>query len=292
MTNDETDSPPTDGGHDPTGASPGSAHVKAAEASFDTGRAHPARVYDYWLGGKDNYAADRAAAEAMTAHEPAIPMMARANREFLAHAVAHLVSGLGVRQFLDIGSGIPTAGNVHEVAQYADPTVRVVYVDNDPVVLAHSRALLSSTPQGRTAFVAGDVLDPEAILADPLVFGTLDRDEPVAVMLVSVLMYFTDDQVVRIVSALLDAVPPGSYLTVSHPTADFNRDPTTGRRALAAAAAAGLIYRPRTRAEVAALFDGLDLVAPGVVPMLAWRPPPAPVDERSVFYWVGMGRKT
>jgi O-methyltransferase involved in polyketide biosynthesis len=266
--------------------------VDRASPEIDITRPHPARVYDYLLGGKDNFAVDRRAADAMTMQLPSLPTMTRANRHFLHRAVRHLVGELGVRQFLDIGSGIPTVCNVHQAAQEIAPDSRVVYVDNDPVVAAHSRALLSGVHPGSTAFVLADAADPAAVLADPVVAATLDLTEPVALMLVSVLMYFDDRTARTIIDTLLDALPPGSCLTVSHPTADF--DPDVVDRAVAAAQRGGLTYRPRSAAEVHALFAGLDLVEPGVVPMLAWRPETTRgprTDDRSVYYWAAMGRK-
>jgi SAM-dependent methyltransferase len=259
---------------------------------LDTSRPHPARVYDYLLGGKDNFAADRELAEAMMAALPKMPAMARANRQFLQRALRHLVTDLGIGQFLDVGSGIPTARNTHEVVQELDPTARVVYVDNDPVVAAHSRALLTGHPQGATAFLPGDARDPEAILADPALTATLDLDRPVGLMLVSVLMYFDDDAAHRIVRTLLDALPPGSHLTISHPTADF--DPEAGARAVAVARRGGLTYITRSRDEVAAFFTGLRVVEPGVVPIAGWRPELGPGphgDERRAYFWGGMAGK-
>jgi O-methyltransferase involved in polyketide biosynthesis len=268
--------------------------VDGAPAGIDTSRAHPARVYDYLLGGKDNFAADRAAADAMTMQLPSLPTMIRANRQFLYRAVRHLVVDFGIRQFLDVGSGIPTACNVHQVAQEVDPGARVVYVDNDPVVATHSRALLSGAHPGSTAFILADAADPAAILADPAIAATLDLTEPVALMLVSVLMYFDDATTRAMLDTLLAALPPGSLLTVSHPTADF--DPQTVGRAVAAAEQGGLTYVPRSAAEIAALCAGLELVDPGIAPLLAWRPDPARGrgrgrDDRSVYYWVAMARK-
>ncbi len=267
-------------------------------------QAHPGRVYDYLLGGKDNYAVDREAAEAMITQIPTAPMMAKANRAFLFRAVSHLVGDLGITELLDIGSGIPTMFNVHEVAQTIAPSARVVYVDKDPVVAAHSRALLASHPQGRTAFITADATEPAAILADPVLPATLDLSRPVALMLISVLMYFDDTTVTNILSTLVAALPAGSYLTISHPTADF--DPTGVGEAVAGARRAGLTYIPRTRTQVDALFAGLDPCEPGVVPMLSWRPErqpprlsargqvtsigPTHLDPRSVYYWVGMAR--
>ena len=257
---------------------------------MDITRAHPARVYDYLLGGKDNFAADREAADAMTLRLPGLPTMTRANRAFLRRAVHHLVADVGIRQFLDIGSGIPTACNVHEVAQAIDPGARVVYVDNDPTVAAHSRALLTDTPGFRTAFVVGDATDPEGLIAELESQRVLDLTRPVALMLVSVLMYFDDETVRHIVGTLLDALPAGSHLTISHPTADF--DPEVVAGAVAAAQATGLTYIPRSDAQLAELLTGLELVEPGIVPLLAWRPDgDLPVrDERAVYYWAAMGR--
>jgi O-methyltransferase involved in polyketide biosynthesis len=256
--------------------------------AIDDTVAHPARVYDFMIGGKDNYAPDRALAEAMTARLPTLPVMLRANRDFLGRAVRHLVTERGVTQFLDVGSGIPTAANVHQVAQAVDPSARVLYVDNDPMVLAHARALMVGTPEGRTSFVAGDARDPAAILADPAVFGTLDRERPVALMLVSLLMYFTDDEAYGMVRTLLAALPSGSHLTISHPTVDF--DPA-GAAAAEVGSTGGIAYHNRTRAEVERFFEGLDLVEPGIVPMLEWRPGIRHPRPRSVYYWVGMGTK-
>jgi O-methyltransferase involved in polyketide biosynthesis len=256
--------------------------------AIDDTVAHPARVYDHLIGGKDNYAPDRALAEAMTASLPALPDMLRANRDFLGHAVRYLAAERGMRQFLDVGSGIPTPLNVHQMVQRIDPEARVVYVDNDPMVLAHARALMVGARQGRTAFVRADARDPRAILADPGVFGTLDREQPVALMLVSMLMYFLDDVAYEIVRVLLDALPPGSHLTISHPTADFG---TSGAAAVEIASSRGIDYHNRTRAEVERFFDGLDLVEPGIVPMLEWPPGIRHPRPRSVYYWVGMGTK-
>jgi O-methyltransferase involved in polyketide biosynthesis len=255
----------------------------------DPSRAHPARVYDYWLGGKDNFAADREVAEAMLANEPGIRMMARANRRFLERAVRYLVTEQGIGQFLDVGCGIPTARNTHEVAQELDPGARVVYVDNDPVVAAHSRALLTSTVPGAVAFIAADATDPARILDSPEL-AALDLDRPVALVLMSFLMYFSDEVAHGIVGTLLDALAPGSCLTVSHPTAVF--DPVAAGRNVETARRSGLTYNLRDQDGVAAFFTGLDLVEPGVVPVLGWRPDGAPpADVRRVHFFGGVGRK-
>jgi S-adenosyl methyltransferase len=274
---------------------------------IDTSVAHEARVYDYWLGGKDNYPADRALGDAIAAQIPTIRTMARANRAFLGRAVHFLVREAGIRQFLDIGTGIPTHGNVHEVAQQIAPETRVVYVDNDPIVLAHARALMTSTPAGKVRFIHADLHDPRAVLNHPAIAATLDPTQPVAIMLVAIMMYFRDtDDPNGIISTLLDAVPSGSYLTITHPTADFNPQAMAG--VVAAAEHSGITFVPRSRTETESLFTGLDLVEPGVVPVLAWRPdhnnepagsPAVPLrsdqqptlDPESAYYWAGIGRK-
>ncbi|MCO1658979.1 SAM-dependent methyltransferase [Pseudonocardia humida] len=258
----------------------------------DHTRAHPARVYDYWLGGKDNFAADREVAEAMMTAVPGIPMMARANRDFLQRTLRVLVSERGIDQFLDVGSGIPTARNTHEVVQELAPAARVLYVDNDPVVAAHSRALLTGTHDGASAFLLADAREPGAILGDPVLHRTLDLHRPVGLMLVSVLMYFPDEVAHHIVRTLLAALPPGSHLTISHPTADF--DPEASAAAVAVARRGGLTYITRSRAEVEAFFAGLELVGPGVVPIAGWRPELGAGprgDERRAHFWGGVARK-
>ncbi len=262
---------------------------------LDEDRAHPARVYNCLLDGKDNFAADREAVAELAQAFPDVSRMARANRDFLHRAVAYLV-GRGARQFLDIGSGIPTPPNLHEVAQSIDPGVRVVYVDNDPVVGAHCRALHSSTPAGRVAVIEADAATPAAILADPVLVETLDLAEPVALMLVSVLMYFDDDIVRDIVDTLAGALPSGSYLAISHPTADFAPDAVAA--AVEVARGQGLTYIPRTFAEVEKLCDGWEMCSPGVVAMPAWHPRRPQLGDgnpyalaASTHYWVGVARK-
>jgi O-methyltransferase involved in polyketide biosynthesis len=248
-------------------------------------------VYDYWLGGKDNYAPDRALGDAIMAAVPTIKLMARANRAFLGRAVRYLAGEAGIRQFLDIGTGIPTVGNTHEVAQQVAPDARIVYVDNDPLVLAHARALMASHDAGATAFIEADLRDPQKILADPVVAATLDLNQPVALMLVAILMYFRDEEdPYALVRTLVDALPSGSYLAVTHPTADFNAEAMAG--AVAAAEHGGITLVPRDRAETAEFFTGLELVEPGVVPVLAWRPDSgSQADPHSAYYYAGIGRK-
>ncbi|WP_166347295.1 SAM-dependent methyltransferase [Phytoactinopolyspora limicola] len=259
---------------------------------IDVSVAHSARVYDYWLGGKDNFPADRALGEAMIEVIPTLPAMARANRAFLGRAVHYLTAEAGVRQFLDIGTGIPTAGNVHEVAQKVAPDCRILYVDHDPLVLTHARALMTSTPEGRTEFILGDLREPEAILEHPALAKTLDLSQPVGLIMVAILMYFTDaEQPQRWVSTLLDALPSGSYLAITHPSADFDR--AAFDAAAAAAGQAGITLASRSKVDIeGSLFAGLDVVDPGVVPVLGWRPdgePPA--DPNAAYYWAGIARK-
>src|SRR5215469_115957 len=187
---------------------------------FDARVAHPARVYDYWLGGKDNFEADRIAGEATIAAYPAIRASARANRAFLARSVRYLAEA-GVRQFLDLGTGLPTANNTHEVAQSVVPDSRIVYVDNDPLVLSHARALLTSSPEGVTAYLDADLRDTDRILK--LATDTLDFTQPVAIMLLAILHYIPDlDEAQRIMARLVSAMPSGSYLTISHAASDIS----------------------------------------------------------------------
>ncbi|WP_067500769.1 SAM-dependent methyltransferase [Actinoplanes sp. TFC3] len=240
--------------------------------SIDTTVAHPARRYDYWLGGKDNFAADRASGDVIAAKFPAIRTAVVENRRFLKRAVSYLSATAGVRQFLDIGTGLPTADNTHEVAQRLDPTSRIVYVDNDPLVLVHARALLTSSPAGATTYVDADLRDTATILDS----ADLDFTEPVAVLLLAILHFIPeDDDLYAIVRRLTGALPPGSYVVISHATSDY-LSPEAAEEINSGKHGAG---RLRTRDEIIALFDGLELVEPGVVPLGEWRcedtPPPA-----------------
>jgi hypothetical protein len=259
---------------------------------LNTGVAHTARVYNYWLGGRENFAADRVLGDAMIAAMPSTRFAARANRAFLGRAVRFLAAEAGIRQFLDIGCGIPAAGNTHEVAQAAAPDSRVVYVDNDPIVLAHANALMKDGAADATAFIQADLHEPDQILANPLLRRTLDLNKPVALMLVAVVHFFTDaENPLGIASTLLDALPSGSYLTISHLTADF-LDPEQAAAGRAAGQRSGVTYVPRAQAEVAAFFAGLDLVDPGVVPILTWRPDGGvPADPLAAHSYAAMGRK-
>jgi hypothetical protein len=273
-------------GHE-TGANP-----EQVAHELNTNVAHPARVYDYWLGGKDNFPADRALAEHMMQAIPTMPALAAANRAFLGRAVRYLAGEAGIRQFLDIGTGIPTSPNVHEVAQAVAPDARVVYVDNDPIVLAHARALLTSRDVGETAFIMADLREPQSILDHPTLKETLDLSRPVAVLVVAVLMYFRDSEhpnPFEMVATLMEPMPSGSYVAITHPTPDFNPEATA--MAVAAAEQAGITLVPRSQGEVERFFTGLEVVDPGVVPVLAWRPDEPPADPRSAYYWAGIARK-
>jgi SAM-dependent methyltransferase len=250
-----------------------------------------ARVYDYWLGGKDHFPADRALGDAIAKALPTIRTQVRAQRAFLGRAVRYLARDAGVRQFLDIGTGIPSAGNVHDVAQEIAPESRVLYVDNDPIMLAHARALMSGTSQGSVAFIQADLREPETILGDPAVAGTLDLAEPDGLVLNGVMHHLRDDDdPCRIVATLVDALAPGSYLVLSQSTPDFDPD---AMGALAAASEQGGIPNvPRSLADTEPFFAGLKLVEPGLVPMATWRPDPGTEqDPRSVYAYGGVARK-
>jgi hypothetical protein len=249
---------------------PGPLETNGPAASLDTTVAHIARVYDYWLGGKDNFAVDREAAEQVIAAYPGILRDVRAQRAFLANAVRYLAETAGIRQFLDIGTGIPTANNTHEVAQEAEPTCRVVYVDNDPMVLTHARALLVGTT-APTAYVDADLRDTGAVLTEAA--ELLDFSKPVAVMLISVLHLIPDeDDPHAIVARLMDAVLSGSWLALSHPARDVHA-PQVGEAAARFNQLARAPATLRTEAEISRFFDGLELVEPGLVQVHRWRRP-------------------
>jgi hypothetical protein len=226
-----------------------------APVSFDTSVAHVARVYDYWLGGKDNFAADRAAGDQAIAAFPAIPLSARANRAYLARVVRFLTGEAGIRQFLDVGTGIPTVNHTHQVAQSVAPESRVVYVDNDPVVLSHARALLASHPAGATDYLDADLRDPQMILDGAA--RLLDFSRPVAVMLMAILQHIDDEHdPYAIVATLMDAVPPGSYLALSHPASDINAEAMAKMADVLNQMMAEKVTF-RDRAAVSKFFDGL-----------------------------------
>jgi hypothetical protein len=245
-------------------------------ARIDTTKPHPARRYDYWLGGKDNFQADREAAEAIAAVFPHIRTAARENRAFMRRAVRHLAAEAGIRQFLDIGTGLPTAQNVHDVAQGIAPESRIVYVDNDPLVLTHARALLTSSEEGATAYIDADVRHPESILRDPAVRETLDLSQPVALLLVAILHFVEDhEDPYGIVKSLFSALPAGSWLVLSHATFD-PLDPDTIAAMNKVNEPIKPRFSPRTLAEVSRFFEGLEVLEPGIVSVSDWRPEPGP----------------
>ena len=263
---------------------------KVGPLPFDVTKAHQARMYDYYLGGKDNYAADRAAVDEHIKIYPDLVFTMRANRAFLGRAVRYLAGEAGIRQFLDIGTGIPTAGNLHEVAQAIAPESRVVYVDYDPIVLAHARALLDSNEAGATEYIDADLRDTGTILSQAA--NLLDFTKPVAVTLMSILHAIPDaDDPHSIVAMLLDAVPSGSYLAISQ----FGEElmPAEAREALLGSTRRTSLqqYTSRTREQVARFFDGTDLVEPGLVPVEEWRLDPGAGGEGKSVYWCAVGRK-
>jgi len=257
---------------------------------IDTSIAHAARVYDYWLGGRANFPADREAAEQAIAANPDIVPAVRANRAFLGRAVRYLAADAGLRQFLDVGTGIPTENNTHEVAQRVAPDCRIVYVDNDPLVLAHAHYLLRSTPEGECAYIFADARDPESILQQAA--ATLDAGLPVAVIMAAVLQYVPDaDDPHAVLARVMADVAPGSYLVVSHPASDVGVEEVAQSMRRYNERARGSAT-PRTHAEVSRFFTGLDLLEPGVVQLPAWRPGPddaAPAGPLPM--WCGVARK-
>jgi S-adenosyl methyltransferase len=256
---------------------------------FDTSVAHIARVYDYWLGGKDNFAADRAAGDQAIKAFPNIPLSARANRAYQARVVRFLAGEVGIRQFLDIGTGIPTANHTHQVAQSVAPASRVVYVDNDPIVLSHARALLASHPAGATDYVDSDLRDPQKILdgAERL----LDFSRPTAVMLMAILQHIGDEHdPYAIVATLMDAVPPGSYLALSHPASDIDAE-AMAKMAIVLNQMIAEKVTFRDRAAVSGFFAGLEVVEPGLVQASKWRPASEIEAASPAALWAGVARK-
>jgi S-adenosyl methyltransferase len=262
---------------------------------LQTDRPHPARVYDYLLGGKDNFAADRAAGEEALRVKPDGKASPRVNRAFLQRVVHYLAAEAGIRQFLDIGTGLPTPPNVHEVAQGVIPDARIVYADNDPIVLAHARALLTSSPAGKTAYIDADLRDPDGILSAPALRETLDLSQPTAVLLIAIMHFIPDqDGPYDIVGRLLDALPAGSYLALSHVTGDF--DPQAWAAVVETYAKNGMALRVRSLPEIERFFAGLDLVEPGVVSLPRWRSGPgdgqqSPSLDAAVSAYGGLARK-
>jgi hypothetical protein len=264
---------------------------KAKPPTFDTRVANQARIYDYLLGGKDNYAADREAVDAVLKIAPEMGFTARANRAFLGRAVRYLADEAGIRQFLDIGTGIPTAGNTHHVAQAIAPESRVVYVDYDPIVLAHARALLTSHDAGATEYIDADLRDTDTILSRAS--QLLDFTKPVAVTMLFILHAIPDsDNPHAIVATVLDALPPGSYLALSHLGSDiFNQEAQQGFHNIVSRMSQQQ-YTGRSREQLARFFEGMELVEPGLVRIEEWRPDPGSDDTYQSTAWGAVGRKS
>ena len=259
---------------------------------IDTSVPHSARMYDYILGGKDNFAVDRQAAARAMAANPHLATAMRENRALMRRMVRWLAADAGIRQFLDIGTGLPTSPNVHEIAQAAAPGSRIVYVDNDPIVLTHARALLTSNPGGATAYIHADLRDPDKILGDPRLLSTLDLSQPVALTVLGVLHFIPDeDDPWDIVGRLVAALPSGSYLAVQHPTRDFYPEGAGNDRAYRNA---GIAFQYRTKDQFARFLTGLELVPPGIQLMSEWRaedePQPRPAAAE-VGAYAAIGRK-
>ncbi|WP_227981832.1 SAM-dependent methyltransferase [Nocardia spumae] len=252
-----------------------------APPGIDITTPHPARRYDYWLGGKDNFEADRASAEAVAEAFPSVQIAALENRAFLHRAVGYLATQAGIRQFLDLGAGLPTAGNVHEIAQAAAPESRIVYVDNDPIVALHAQSLLDSTAAGATTYLQADARDPERILTHPDVLATVDPSRPMALIMLAVVHFFTDDdRPLEVVRRLTDALAPGSYLVMSHATSDHLSEEDLAE-SVRANKRSGIPFQLRSTAEFGRFFTGLELVDPGIVSVINWpteshRPHPRP----------------
>jgi hypothetical protein len=269
---------------------------QSVESGFDSSVPHPARIYDYLLGGKDNFPADRDAAEATLAKGPEGRAIARANRQFMARAVRYLAAEAGIHQFLDIGTGIPTSPNVHQVAQAVAPDARVVYVDNDALVLTHARALMRTQGPGATTFIQADLREPKAILGHPSLTQLIDFGQPLAILLVAILHHIPDaDDPAGIVARLLEPACSGSYLVVSQLAADLR--PERAAAVSEAAREQGVTLLPRRREEVLRFFNGLELVEPGLVQPPLWHPDPDRDVSRpeenlnDVWFYAGVARK-
>jgi S-adenosyl methyltransferase len=268
----------------------GAVSPQGLPTDIDTTVPHTARVWNYWLGGKDNYAVDRAVGDEVMTAMPDVPEAARQDRAFMNRAIGHLTGQAdGVRQFLDIGTGLPTANNTHEVAQAVAPESAIVYVDNDPLIMAHARALLTSSPAGRTAYIHADLRAPDTILAAAR--ETLDFDRPIAISMLGVLNHILGDEAYDIVGQLTAAVPTGSYLVISHPTAEVRGDEVEEAMRRWNEQGATPI-RTRTPAEIARFFHGFELLEPGLVSLSLWRPNPSDVGSPEPVHGFGaVGRK-
>ncbi|MEV0634477.1 SAM-dependent methyltransferase [Streptomyces sp. NPDC050619] len=260
-----------------------------ARVRIDTSKPHSARFWNYFVGGKDHYEVDQEIGDQIKEIFPGLVDVALTSRHFLGRAVRHLAGEQGIRQFLDIGTGLPTADNTHEVAQRVAPDARIVYVDNDPIVLAHAHALLTSTREGKTAYLNADLYEPEAVLEAAA--GTLDLSQPVALMILNTLGHVADyDQARGLVRRLMDGLPSGSYLVISDSTAT---SPGMIAASEAYNASGAVPYYVREVEEIAGFFDGLELVEPGIVQVPAWRPDsPVPATAATVDAYCGVGRKS
>ena len=263
-----------------------------AASDIDTSTPHPARMYDALLGGKDNYPADREAVRRLLKAAPEAADSARANRAFLQRAVRFLVGEAGIRQIIDIGTGIPTAGNVHEVAGQIAPQTRVIYADNDPIVHVHANALL--TGSGTTGIVLADLREPEAILDHPKTRALIDFRQPVGLLLAAIVHFITEaENPARILGTLRDALPGGSYLVLSHATGDLRPDAAQNAASVYDGTTSSVTLR--SKAQVEALFDGWELLAPGVVQVPLWRPEgrrPRPKELDKAWVYGGAGRRS
>jgi O-methyltransferase involved in polyketide biosynthesis len=270
--------------------SPARAGHLRQSAAVDPNVAHNARVWNYWLGGKEHYLADRVAGDRVAAMFPGIVEVALADRVFLGRAVRYLAGEAGIRQFLDIGTGLPTVDNTHEVAQRTAPRSRVVYVDNDPLVLAHARALLTSTPAGAADYIDADLREPDTILRTAA--KTLDFTRPTALMLLGVVNFIPDtDEALRVVRRLLDALPSGSYMAITHPTLELGGEANAAAMRFWNENATPAITA-RSSKEIAAFFEGLEMLEPGLVSCSRWRPEAIPFGEpREVPHFGAVARK-
>ncbi|MDF6017709.1 SAM-dependent methyltransferase [Streptomyces sp. JH34] len=260
----------------------------SAQQKIDTSVPHSARIWNHWLGGKDNYPVDEQAGDAYSAVFPGIVTVARSSRAFLGRTIAHLVTEAGIRQFLDVGTGLPTEDNTHEVAQRLAPEARIVYVDHDPLVLAHARALLTSTPEGATSYVNADLADPDRILSAAA--ATLDLSRPTALILSNILGHVGDHEEARaIVTRLMEGLPAGSYLSVNDGSRGVDADYERAQDAYNETGAVPYFLRPVDR--ITAFFDGLELLEPGVVSVPFWRPDPTAPAPRLIGEHGGLARK-
>jgi S-adenosyl methyltransferase len=271
---------------------PGITPTRDESPGIDTSVAHPARIYDYILGGKDNFAADKAAADAVISANPHAVTAMRENRAAMRRIAAFLAGEAGIRQFLDIGTGLPTSPNLHEIVQALAPSAHIVYVDNDPIVLAHARALLTSSKEGQCAYIEADLRDPDAILAELRELGTLNFSQPIALMLFGIMHFVSDEEDAHgIVAKLMSALAPGSYLAIQQATADFY---PPGAGSAAAYGQVGIPFHYRSKDEFARFLAGLEQVPPGIAPMAEWRadnePQPRPAPGEASAY-VAVARK-